>query len=243
MAKYDGDPMDWPRLRWRAFQDSLRWKQGEHLLVIGDTGSGKTTLLRHLVPHHREFVVVFVTKTFDQSFDRKKWPGFTILREWDKRKAVRARKVLLWPEGKGTIPETVENQKRVFDKAINEIFNQRGWCLVIDEMQWMIDQLRFDLHMRTMQHQGRSSGLTIVSGFQRPAGVPLIVYTSASRIFFSNQTEDADVKRISGMAGLGDADPLKVKAALPRIAKHDWLYLGKDIGACLTRIPDNLAKK
>lgn len=225
--------MDWPRVDWEPFLEQLRWRQGEHVIAVGETGSGKTTLLSLLLPL-RPYVVVFVTKTYDKSFSRKRWPGFTVMREWNARKAAAYRHVLLWPNEGKTIKEVQENQKRVFDHAINDIFRERGWCVCIDELQWMVDELGLGREMRTYQHQGRSSGITNVTGFQRPSHVPVITYGSASHAFVSRQSEDADVKRLAGLGGV-DAD--KLRAALPLLPKHHWLYLGRaaTTGAILVR--------
>ncbi len=234
MAKFDGDPMDWPRIPWHDFTRDFKWRQGEHLITVGETGSGKTTLLSKIVPF-RKYVVVMVTKTKDDSFAKKKWPGFTVMREWNTRKAALAERVLLWPEAGKTIAETHANQVRVFDDALNRIFRDTGWCVVVDELQWMVDELRFGREMRTYQHQARSSGITVVTGFQRPSHVPVITYGSASHAFVARQTEDADVKRL---AALGGVDSEKLRAALPLLPKHHWLYLGRaaTTGAVLTRV-------
>jgi ABC-type dipeptide/oligopeptide/nickel transport system ATPase component len=234
MARFEGDPLDWRRMEWREFLASFKWRQGEHLITVGETGSGKTTLLSKIVPM-RTYVVVFVTKTKDSSFDKSKWPGFTVMREWNRNRAAQLERVLLWPSAGKTIPQTIDNQRRVFETALNEIFRDGGWCVVVDELQWMVDQLRFDLHMRTYQHQARSSGITVVTGFQRPSHVPVITYGSASHAFVSRQSEDQDVKRL---AALGGVDAEKLRAALPLLPRHEWLYLGRaaTTGPVLTKM-------
>lgn len=234
MAKFDGNPMDWPRVEWGQFLTDLNWQQGDHMIVVGETNSGKTTLISKVLPQ-RPYAVVFVSKTYDKSFNRKRWPGFTIMREWNARKAATLRHVLLWPEAGKTIDETLENQYRVFRDALNEIYREKGWAVCIDELQWAVDMLGFDKYMKTYQHQARSSGITVITGFQRPSNVPVITYGSATHAFVSRQTEDADVKRLAQLGGV-DAD--KLRAALPLIPKHHWLYLGRaaTTGAVLTRV-------
>lgn len=221
-------------LSWADFLSSFTWRQGEHLITVGETGSGKTTLLSKILPL-RSYVVVFVTKTYDKSFDASKWPGFTVMREWNGRKAAELEKVLLWPKAGKTIRETLEVQKEVFDKALNEIYRDRGWTICVDELQWVVDELKFDREMRTYQHQARSSGITVVTGFQRPSHVPVITYGSASHAFVSRQSEDGDVKRL---AALGGIDAEKLRSALPLLPRHSWLYLGRaaTTGAVLTRV-------
>lgn len=210
------------------------WLQGEHMIVIGETGSGKTTLLSQILGI-RPYCVVFVTKTYDESFSRRRWPGWTIMRQWNPREAAERKHVLLWPKPGASIAETVDEQRRVFGDALNRIYRDRGWCIVVDELQWVVDELKFGREMRTYQHQARSSGITVVSGFQRPSHVPVITYGSASHVFVSRQREDADVKRL---AALGGVDARELRQALPVVPDRHWLYLrkGSRRPALLTRV-------
>lgn len=212
----------------------LGWLQGEHLLVIGETGSGKTTLLSQILDIP-SFVVVFVTKTYDDSFSKRKWPGWRILDKWDPRTAAHHKRVLLWPRPGDTIRETVERQQEVFGDALNRIYRDRGWTVVVDELQWVVDELKFAREIRTYQHQARSSGITVVSGMQRPSHVPVITYGSATHAFVSRQTEHADVKRLADMGGIDARD---LAAMLPTIPDRHWLYLNRTSrrGGILTRV-------
>ena len=225
-----------PYVPWETFLRTWRWKQGEHVLTIGETGSGKTTLLTHLLSQ-RKYAVVFVTKTYDLAFTAKRWPGWHRLYEWNAREAVEhGGRVLLWPKPGDTIRETAKIQTKVFGEAFNRIYKDRGWTTVIDEVQWMVDELRLGQELRTYQHQARSSGITVVSGMQRPSGAPVITYGSASHAFISRQSEDDDVKRL---AALGGVDAKDLRNILPMIPKYHWLYLGRSSGSrpILTKSP------
>lgn len=215
-------------------REGLGWLQGEHVIVIGETGSGKTTLLSQILDIPR-YVVVFVTKTYDQSFSKTRWPGWHVMDKWNPREAAGHGHVLLWPKPGDTIKETVENQQQVFGDALNRIYRDRGWTVVVDELQWMVDELKFGREMRTYQHQARSSGITVVSGLQRPSHVPVITYGSATHAFVSRQTERQDVKRL---ADLGGVDAKALSDALPVIPKRHWLYLhkGSRRGGIVTKV-------
>jgi hypothetical protein len=204
------------------------------MIVIGETNSGKTTLLSQVL-YKRPYVVVFVTKTFDDSFDRKRWPGYTLMREWNGYKAAQAERVLLWPKHGKTIPETRELQRTVFEEAFNRIYLERGWTVVVDETQWMVDELKLGTAVKTFQHQARSSGITNVSGVQRPSHIPVITYGSATHAYVSRQTEDSDVKRL---AALGGVDSNLLRDTLPLIPPRHWLYLSKvaTTGPILTKV-------
>lgn len=227
--------IQFPTVPWSQFTSGFKWSQGDHLLAVGETKSGKTTLLSQIVPYRR-FVVVFVTKSYDETFNNKKlWPGFTILREWNNRKAYNAEKVLLWPRPGKTIDETVALQETVFRKAMNDIYLERGWCVVVDEAQWCVDMLHLSTYLKTYQHQARSSGITNALGFQRPSGIPVVAYGGSTHAFISRQVEDDDVKRL---AGLGGIDAKVLRATLPQIPQHHWLYLNKlaSTGPILTKV-------
>lgn len=225
-----------PFVPWSTFQRDWRWRQGEHVLTIGETGSGKTTLLTHLL-RERKYSVVFVTKTYDTSFSPRKWRGWQRMYTWDAREAIdRGGKILLWPKAGESIRETAKLQTQVFSHALNHIYKDRGWTTIIDEVQWVVDELHLGQELRTYQHQARSSGITVVSGMQRPSGAPVITYGSASHAFISRQSEDDDVRRL---AALGGMDASELRKILPSIPKYHWLYLGRTNGArpILTKSP------
>lgn len=208
---------------WETFLPRFerKWKQGEHMIVIGRTGNGKTTLIRRLLKP-RKYVAVMVTKTHDPTF-RKEFSDFEIQERWNPKPHIHPR-VLLWPRGGSNddLVEIMAAQKVVFKDALNQIFRDRAWCIVMDEAHWMTAQLGLGQYLGMFQHQARSSGLSVVSGVQRPALIPVITYGSASHAFIGRQQEPGDLRRL---ANLGGANVKELSAQILALPKYEYIYV------------------
>ena len=207
-----------PFVPWAEFEQRFKWRQGEHCLVIGRTGQGKTTLLSRLLPR-RKHVVLFATKAYDPTLARE-FPDFEIVSEFPKKPA--HDRLMLWPKVSGSLRELTYRQAEVFQDALDRIFTDRGWCVAIDETHYMTSELGLGQELALYQHQARSSGISVVSGVQRPAHVPVITYGSATHAFIGRQNEPADLKRLSQLGGVDAKAAAEIVATLP---KHEWLYL------------------
>lgn len=211
ISKYD-------RVEWADFTKRFLWRQGEHVVAIAPTGGGKTTLLARVLPR-RQYVVIFVTKTFDPTITRE-FRGYRRIEEWPPPAWVD--RCLLWPKPGKTIRETVAIQKRVFQDALDKAFLQRGWTVVVDEEHWMCQVLGLSLEVATFHHQGRSSGLTVVDGIQRPAWVPVVTYSSADHAFLWKTTDPDDMRRLKA---LGGTDHRELQHNLLSLQKHEAIYV------------------
>jgi len=206
-----------PFVPWRQFLDNWNWKQGEHVLVIGRTGQGKTTLISKIVDR-RQHVAMFATKVYDPVL-KKQFPGFKVVREWKKPDHD---KLMLWPTAKTDLRDIKDLQGEVFQDALNQIFHDRGWCLVVDEAHWITTELGLGQELAMFQHQARSSGISVVTGVQRPAFIPVITYGSTSHAFMGRINEPGDIKRL---AGLGGVDAKELGKHLLELPKHEWIYV------------------
>lgn len=208
---------------WEDFTESFRWRQGEHLLVVKPTGGGKSTLLSALLPLQKAPAqVVLVTKVFDETFTKHfpKREGWRRIHEWPPPRY--ADKVLLWPKPGKTIRETKGIQRRVFREALDRIFQERGWTVVFDEEHYMCADLGLSEEVAMFHHQGRSSGLTVVDGIQRPKFVPRITFSSATHAFIGNTTDRDDLKVLSDLGGV-DAKALASEAIT--LDYYEFLYI------------------
>ena len=205
---------------WSEFLPRFRWRQGEHVVVIGRTGNGKTTLISRIVGK-RKHVAVMVTKLYDPTF-RREFPSH----QWDIQRAWKPSgltpRVLLWPDHKGDLRESKEAQRGVFRDALNKIYRDRGWCVVMDEAHWMTTELGLGPELAMYQHQARSSGISVVTGVQRPSHIPVITYGAASHAFIGRQNEPGDLKRL---ANLGGVNAKELAAAVLALPKHEWIYV------------------
>lgn len=195
------------------------WRQGEHVSIIGPTGCGKTTLESRMLDV-RDYVVVFVTKIHDDTI-RNDFPGYERIEKWPPPKAW-MNKVLLWPRHEETIRGTYRKQRAVFKDALDRIFVERNWCVVFDEQHYMCRELGLDLENAMLLQQGRSSGLSVVNGTQRPAWVPVVTYSSATHAMIWRTTHREDLRRLSQLGGV---DMRQMQANLLRLGKHDFVYV------------------
>lgn len=208
------------RVSWRDFLQRFRWRQGDHVFVTAPTGYGKTTLVRDLLDR-RSHVVVFVTKTHDETIARE-FRGWPRIREWPP--AVYQRKVLLWPRAGNNLRETLAEQRRVFSAALNSIAREGGWCLLFDEQYWLCQPTYCGLHLENamLQHHGRSSGISVVNLTQRPAWVPLVTFSAASHAFVAKTTVRADLQRLSDLGGV---DMKELRDNLLRLERFEYVYV------------------
>jgi hypothetical protein len=227
---------------WATFRPRFRaqWAQGEHVSLIGPTGSGKTTLALELLTR-RDHVAVLGTKPKDATLDKLvKHQGFQLRREWLERSwraplggppepvdvkmtdgSTRKRThVVLWPKFTKAADKAV--QRDVFDQALGDMFAAGSWCVFADEVFYLCKELGLEQHLTTMWTQGRSLGLTLVGGTQRPAFVPLYMYDQATHLFLWGDNDETNLRRVGGLGGLSASSVRAIVAGLPH---HSVLYV------------------
>lgn len=218
-------PLDWGKLRNEFLRE---WKQGEHLAVIGPTGVGKTTLLAQIIGA-RKYVVMFVTKNRDKTISGD-FPGFKRIPQWPPPRTWDER-LLLWPDTSSlTIRESQKKQHDIFKDAMDRLYHTGNWCVVFDEQQYLCEDLGLAVENRMLQHQGRSSGITVVNGAQRPANVPVVTYSGSTHVVLWKNTEPLDVKRLSNIGGV---DKRELANEMATLSKHEFVYINTRKGSVI----------
>lgn len=213
------------RERWTRHLDSLRWAQGDHLLIAAPTNAGKTTLMRRLV-EKRSYVVVCVTKIKDPTFESE-FRGWTVLREWPRKgsPAPWENRILLWPRKERTVRDTIKRQREVFAHALDAIYREGNRCIVIDETLMFTDPKIIGLgtEVGMLHYAGRSAGISMVTLSQRPAWVPKVIYSSVTHGYIARTRDTQDLRRLADLGGT-DVNLIRREiAALPK--RHDYLYV------------------
>lgn len=208
---------------------SRGWNQGEHVAITGGTGSGKTALARHVDQvriNRGGHVVVMVCKLTPDPTITKEYKGFTRWESWKKNPSPHDTKVLLWPKTEGLgHKEALKVQRHEFAHLFDSLSKTGKWTLHVDEGLYVCHpqylNLAADLGM--LHAMGRSSKLSIVTLAQRPAHLPLIIYSSASHAFVGRTREATDVKRLSEMGGKQSAKEMAATIAAQQ--RHDFLWV------------------
>lgn len=212
-----------PFERWDEFfrKFSRDWKQGEHVTMIGTTGSGKTTLGRQLLSL-RDYVIVLATKQRDDSLYKPlEKLGYVTVSSVDQISQETPR-VIFRPGLHSPDKAGMQAQADAFRDLLVTVYIDGGWCLYCDEVRYLTDNLGLKTEMETLWLQGRSLGVTIAAGTQRPVSIPLLAFDQAVHMFDWRNSDKESVRRMSEFAG-GQQET--VAKTIPLLPEHECLYI------------------
>ena len=142
---------------------------------------------------------------------------------------------MLWPQFKGEAD--YKRQQKVIYSALADMFAAGNWTIGLDEVSYLVNTLKLESTLRMLWEQGRSVGITVVAGTQRPAHVPLLMYDQASHLFLFRDNDEQNLKR---MAGMGGADSKRVKQTVQGLDRYEVLYVNTGTGGMVKFTPDPL---
>ena len=215
---------DIPSVPWAEFYRRFPWAQGEHVALIGRTGGGKTSLALRLL-EKRRFVTVLATKPHDTTMDSLIAGGYKRFEEWPRTSAVKAPKRVIWPDGKAL--DSNVSQGLTFHDTFASIYRQGNWTLYVDELYTMSMPFKrggYQCAPDVMQFltQARSLGVSLVCATQRPVHVPVELYSQSTHLFFWGESDERNLKRLSGISGV---ESRRITEALKGLAPHEVLYV------------------
>jgi len=215
-----------------------RWVDDEHFTLIGTTGCGKTTLAQQLLTL-REYVACLATKPRDESLTRFiNDPAYTVMREWKDlpvqgRHA--AKKRLIWPKLED-LNYDQHWQRHHIENALDEMFTQGGWNIYVDEVRYLATELGLRRKLNLYLLQYRAMGGSLLAGTQRPAWIPREFYSQSQHMCLWQQSDPDDLRRI---AGIGAFNSQFIRQLLPRLSRHQFLYLYVPTRyACISQAPN-----
>lgn len=209
-------------LGWSDFLERFTLRQGEHVALIGPTGRGKTTLALQLLPRI-PYVAVMATKPRDPVLDELRDQGFRKLPSWSVPDAELTPRVTIappLPKGADSLPA----QRDAFKGALDGIFRQGGWTVFADELRYLTHHLKLEREIELLYEQGRSLGVSMISGVQRPRNVPLLAYDQATHLFFFRNADEQSVGRLGEITG-GAIDSSIVRRGIELLHSHRVLYV------------------
>lgn len=219
---------------WETFRHELfQWRQGEHVSLVGPTGYGKTTVALDLI-EERAFRVILATKPRDAVLQQLvasgeyqriySWPppGPPTVMHLGRPVPTKWSRVILWPKWKGAADTAKMGE--TFWQALAGIFAEGKWCVDVDELAYMVRRLGLSTDLQDFWQQGRSLGLSLVGATQRPAWVPLDLYSQADHLVLYKCTDETDLRRVQGLAGI---DPQTIRRSLRSLRKYEFVYVNK----------------
>jgi hypothetical protein len=222
------------------FEDFLSyvfdWKQNQHVGLVGPTEQGKTNLGYHLLKL-RDYITYLAIKTQDETLDAFIDSGeYQRFYDWPPMKRTllgsrpltpqEAPRRLLWPDA--TELDSEEEQKRVFSKALADIYARGGWCLVLDDYWYLAHILGFEKQTKKFLANARSNYIPMVIAAQRPAGNNLVeLFDQTTHLFFFRDNDEPNLKRISGV---GWMSANLIRAFVANLDRFQALYVNTRTG-------------
>lgn len=169
------------------------WRQGEHMTVIGDTGTGKTTLIARILTE-RKYVLSVRTKS-----DKTPLPGKHV------RTAAAFKRLDIGRDGRVLLDPTYERQAYEIYHAFETVWREDGWTVNIDELYYLTSQLGaasrvIERQINRFLTQGRSKGISVVSGMQRPVSTTRFAMSQSSHLI-AFRVEGRDRKTLQDAGG------------------------------------------
>jgi hypothetical protein len=225
-----------PFVRWDRFLPWFlsRWEQGQHVILVGQTSSGKTTLARQIIPY-RDYTVVLATKSRDPSlYGPLQRQGFRLVSSFDGGPDPDHPKdpvhLIFRPPLRAPTRAERAAQAGDFREALTVVYIEGGWCVYADELRYLTDNLGLETEIETLYLQGRSLGVTMVSATQRPVSVPQEAFSQSEHAFFYREGERRNIDR---MAEFDVEQHGMIRATLPRLGKHECLYVQRGAGVAV----------
>lgn len=221
-----------PRVGWRRFVDvRLTWRQGEHVVGIGPTGVGKTNTMLELLRHRERrggAVCVLASKPRDDTMESltgrgyRRYSGYRTtgplamfgrgprVPEGLQQVPTNVDRVLMWPPYRD-LDRDPRLQADVFRKVLQQTFRDGSWCVFLDELPYLTDELNLSAELDRLYNQGRSMGVTLVGGAQRPRFIPRSSLANTTHLLIYRTGDEDDLRRVSGLSA-ADSDRIRATA-------------------------------
>jgi hypothetical protein len=160
--------------------------------------------------------------------------GFVRWERWHSEDPRHSPRRIVWPRG-SSLTDMIPLQRRVFTDAIEKVFAEGHWDIIIDEGYYFDEVLKMGALLRLLYTQVRSAGISLLLGTQRPAWVPVEVYDQSTHLFFWRDNDKRNLDRLREISVIHQE---AIRQIVPNLEMHQVLYLNTRTGfMCRTRCP------
>lgn len=158
----------------------------------------------------RQYKVIFKSKPDDVRYDAH------AIRKAASIDDQRYTAFVLNPRGKTALANRIA-QRQEFAAALDKIWQQGGWTAYLDEVFYLSETLKLGLPIDTLLTQGRSKGISVAGGVQRPVRVTRFLLTEATHVC-SFRLEGRDAKEFA------DATSDFVGREVVKLPEHHFVW-------------------
>lgn len=188
--------------------------------VAGQTGTGKSLLCRYIIRDLPNLVILDGKCGFDPPAGR----SHVLCREprelLDAGKNRKSQPVILYRPA----PEHLNTKS--WNHVFQWIFLRRNTEVYIDEAMTVVghNYQDYPVWMRYCFQQGRSLGISILSGSQRPSGLPMFMLTESEQKWKFFLAYEADQERMAGYMGRAVLEPRNFPQEQAHSERHSFFY-------------------
>lgn len=221
------DRVPWSELGPEFIATWGRWDpddpQPEHMEFIGQNGSGKTFLKQQIfleMARRRDSnIIIIATKQADKTILAMNWPVAGNVRE-----ALKHDRCVFWPRTAKLGTARKEYQAHHIGELLDKLWQPEANVIIdFDEFAYA-EALSPDLKAtcNTYLREGRSHGITVVAGKQRPQGVQRDMHSETRVTAMFKMKDSQDAERGAELLG-GDKKEMMAELRGLSLDKHEFI--------------------
>lgn len=179
----------------------------------------------------RTYTVVLGTKNKDpELYGPLEKLGYELVDTFDPVPARAESRVIFRPRMTTPDDKGLAKQRAAFEAMLFEVWAVGGWTIYADEIFTLTNRLKLATTFETFWTSGRTEEITLVVATQLPVSIPLLAFDQATHLFLFRNT---DKYRIARMAEFTGADSELARYLIPRLPRHEFLYVDTRAGTML----------
>lgn len=205
------------------------WQPGEHWALVAPTGEGKTNHSLQLA-RLRRFVLIFDLKGGDKTIAKSGWPRIT---SWppsreDRRKMEEGQAYRRIVGSTGRSRAARAERVELFKKVIEAVMSEGGWTIIVPDLKVLTDARFGGLADDVVELLilARDAGVSVITDWQRPAGVPREAGDQASWLGVAYTRDEDVVGRLGEMMGRSRAELRGAVSGLGDLP-YGWLVVSR----------------